>query len=119
MENSMECEIRKGTEEEGFEPSIQFPVCRFSKPVPSAARPPLQLFQRSSCRTPAILKQGYCIQILQSEKSFRHGGGGIRTHGTVSCTPVFKTGALNQLGHPTHTRLGNYVIAALAAFSSR
>ncbi len=27
------------------------------------------------------------------------GGGGIRTPGTVSRTPVFKTGALNQLCH--------------------
>jgi hypothetical protein len=29
-------------EREGFEPSIRFPVCRFSKPVPSATRPPLR-----------------------------------------------------------------------------
>src|SRR5262249_33425092 len=29
-------------EREGFEPSIQFPVCRLSKAVPSASRPPLQ-----------------------------------------------------------------------------
>src|SRR6476659_6358777 len=28
-------------EREGFEPSIQFPVCRLSKAVPSASRPPL------------------------------------------------------------------------------
>ncbi len=28
------------------------------------------------------------------------GGGGIRTHGTVSCTPVFKTGALNRSTTP-------------------
>jgi hypothetical protein len=32
------------TEGEGFEPSIQVdPVCRFSKPVPSASRPPLHM----------------------------------------------------------------------------
>ncbi len=32
------------TEREGFEPSIEVdPLCRFSKPVPSATRPPLQL----------------------------------------------------------------------------
>ena len=31
------------TEREGFEPSIGvYPLCRFSKPVPSATRPPLQ-----------------------------------------------------------------------------
>src|SRR3954470_2466080 len=31
------------TEREGFEPSIGVdPLCRFSKPVPSATRPPLQ-----------------------------------------------------------------------------
>ena len=28
------------------------------------------------------------------------GGGGIRTHGTVACTPVFKTGALNRSATP-------------------
>ena len=27
------------------------------------------------------------------------GEGGIRTHGTVTRTPIFKTGALNQLDH--------------------
>ncbi len=30
---------------------------------------------------------------------FAGGGGGIRTPGTLSSTPVFKTGALNQLCH--------------------
>ena len=30
-------------EREGFEPSIRFPVCRLSKAVPSASRPPLHL----------------------------------------------------------------------------
>jgi hypothetical protein len=29
-------------EREGFEPSVELPLRRFSKPVPSAARPPLQ-----------------------------------------------------------------------------
>src|SRR5713101_6172691 len=33
-------------EREGFEPSIPFRVCRFSKPVPSASRPSLHLFFR-------------------------------------------------------------------------
>ena len=28
------------------------------------------------------------------------GGGGIRTHGTISRTPVFKTGALNRSATP-------------------
>ena len=27
------------------------------------------------------------------------GEGGIRTHGTLARTPIFKTGALNQLDH--------------------
>ena len=31
------------------------------------------------------------------------GGGGIRTPGTVSRTPVFKTGAFNQLCHSSVT----------------
>src|SRR4051812_30589536 len=35
--------VRSETEREGFEPSIEVdPLCRFSKPVPSATRPPLQ-----------------------------------------------------------------------------
>jgi hypothetical protein len=28
------------------------------------------------------------------------GGGGIRTHGTLASTPVFKTGALNRSATP-------------------
>ena len=28
-------------EKEGFEPSIRFTACRFSRPVPSTTRPPL------------------------------------------------------------------------------
>src|SRR5450432_2910614 len=32
-------------EREGFEPPIPFRVCRFSRPVPSTARPPLRLLQ--------------------------------------------------------------------------
>ena len=32
----------KDSEGKGFEPSVQLPVRRFSKPVPLAARPPLQ-----------------------------------------------------------------------------
>ena len=30
----------------------------------------------------------------------RSGGGGIRTHGTLASTPVFKTGALNRSATP-------------------
>ena len=30
-------------EREGFEPSVEFPLRRFSKPVPSASRPPLRV----------------------------------------------------------------------------
>src|SRR6266700_1199040 len=32
-------------EREGFEPPIPVKVCRFSRPVPSTARPPLRLLQ--------------------------------------------------------------------------
>ena len=36
--------------------------------------------------------------------SFMIGGeGGIRTHGTLARTPIFKTGALNQLDHLSNT----------------
>jgi hypothetical protein len=40
-----------------------------------------------------------------SENNFRKksgGGGGIRTHGALSRTPVFKTGALNRSATPPH-----------------
>src|SRR5215207_95400 len=51
-------------EREGFEPSIGVdPLCRFSKPVPSATRPPLQVRQRGRkltrrlrLRTPARVR---------------------------------------------------------------
>lgn len=33
------------------------------------------------------------------------GGGGIRTHGTLSRTPVFKTGALNRSATPPGSAL--------------
>src|SRR5450432_1939796 len=33
------------------------------------------------------------------------GGGGIRTHGTVTSTPVFKTGALNRSATPPVVRV--------------
>ena len=32
------------------------------------------------------------------------GEGGIRTHGTLARTPIFKTGALNQLDHLSVSR---------------
>ncbi len=36
-----------------------------------------------------------------------NGWGGIRTHGTVTRTPVFKTGALNRSAtHPTNEIIG-------------
>src|SRR5262245_1221039 len=52
-------------EREGFEPSIPFRVCRFSKPVPSASRPSLLLFS---------------VKELQMT-STKFGGGRIRTYG--------------------------------------
>ena len=40
------------------------------------------------------------IEIRQILISILFGGeGGIRTHGTLARTPIFKTGALNQLDH--------------------
>ena len=33
---------KKVAEREGFEPSIEFPLCSFSKAVPSATRPSLR-----------------------------------------------------------------------------
>ena len=35
----------------GFEPPVRFPVRRFSKPVLSAAQPPLRLRLHSACQT--------------------------------------------------------------------
>src|SRR5690606_26422488 len=40
------------------------------------------------------------IPLILIEFDENGGGGGIRTHGTVSCTPVFKTGALNRSATP-------------------
>ena len=41
--------------------------------------------------------------------SFMIGGeGGIRTHGTLARTPIFKTGALNQLDHLSSRLLNKY-----------
>ncbi len=42
--------ISSFAEKAGFEPAIEFPLCRFSKPVPSATRPPL-LFAVSTANT--------------------------------------------------------------------
>src|SRR2546423_14791969 len=42
----MAASVQKLGGEEGFEPSIQFPVCRLSKAVPSATRPPLHKVDR-------------------------------------------------------------------------
>ena len=66
-------------EREGFEPSIPFRVCRFSKPVPSASRPSLHLFRFS---------KNDC------------GGGRIRTYGGLSPSAVFKTAAFSRSATP-------------------
>src|SRR5215211_1669623 len=45
----------RAAEREGFEPSIEVdPLCRFSKPVPSATRPPLQSLWRALKLTPGM-----------------------------------------------------------------
>ncbi len=87
-------------EEVGFEPTIQFPVCRFSKPVPSAARPPLHGICRRSNPPGGGLGYAACLAGRRNLRPLYHGGGGIRTHGTVSRTPVFKTGAFNRSATP-------------------
>ncbi len=38
------------------------------------------------------------------------GEGGIRTHGTLTRTPIFKTGALNQLDHLSVSRFINITL---------
>ena len=38
------------------------------------------------------------------------GEGGIRTHGTLTRTPIFKTGALNQLDHLSVSRYINITL---------
>ena len=48
------------------------------------------------------------IEIRQILISILFGGeGGIRTHGTLARTPIFKTGALNQLDHLSVSRFIN------------
>ena len=87
-------------EEVGFEPTIQFPVCRFSKPVPSAARPPLPGSVVDRIPLAGDLRNAIDPASRQNSEVLYHGGGGIRTHGTVSRTPVFKTGAFNRSATP-------------------
>ena len=40
--DALSASLRIIAEREGFEPSIRFPACRFSKPVLSTTQPPLQ-----------------------------------------------------------------------------
>lgn len=44
------------TEREGFEPSVQFPVRRFSKPFPSATRASLHAYRALAANSSMILK---------------------------------------------------------------
>src|SRR5208283_1889544 len=77
-------------EREGFEPSIPFRVCRFSKPVPSASRPSL-----------------HRNQDLPMSKNYCHGGSRIRTYEGLSPLAVFKTAAFSRSAIPPrrHRRL--------------
>src|SRR3990172_13173434 len=69
-------------EREGFEPSIQFPLYWFSKPAPSAPRPPF-------------------LEPLPLPPSLPPGGGGrIRTFGGREPSAVFKTAALGRSATP-------------------
>src|SRR5919198_2607502 len=71
-------------EREGFEPSIQVvPVYWFSKPAPSASRPPFRNPQTS-------LPPG--------------GGGRIRTFGGREPSAVFKTAALSRSATPPESQ---------------
>ena len=70
-------------EKEGFEPSHQLPR---STPLAGAPLQPLEYFSTAEFYV-CYKKNG--------------GRSGIRTHGTLTRTPVFKTGALNQLDHPS------------------
>src|SRR5437763_557408 len=85
------CDGPSGTDEEGFEPSIQVSpyaglANRCLQPLghPSmtlrVAGPALNVTRRGPSRQPVR----------------RDGQGGIRTHGTVAGTAVFKTAALNR-----------------------
>ncbi len=98
-------------EREGFEPPRPFRACRFSKPVPSATRPPLQnlvaihdLQPRPYCR----LKLQRCRLFTLHERCYLSGmfstfpigsvcgEGGIRTPGGCYTPTVFKTAAINH-----------------------
>jgi hypothetical protein len=61
---------------------------------------------REPCRFPryATGRSGATLSVAGQKKRARStdicGGGGIRTHGSLSTTPVFKTGALNRSATP-------------------
>src|SRR3990167_1228320 len=82
--------IKKMADGVGFEPTRRFHVCRFSRPVPSTARPPI------------LMPFNYRFVLKASSFRSENGGwGGIRTHETLSRLPVFKTGAFNRSAtHP-------------------
>ncbi len=91
-------------EREGFEPSVRFPVRRFSKPVPSATRPPLRHSEaadhsRRAWCAPGSGKRsrGRSTAGTPARPGGETGGeGGIRTLETLSRLAVFKTAAFDR-----------------------
>jgi hypothetical protein len=49
--------------------------------------------------------QGRFADAIDGELAVYGGRGGIRTHGTVTRTPDFESGAFDQLSHPSFVRL--------------
>ena len=65
------------------------------KENPAASRPPVRH------EVVTYVLGTICYRCLGLDKFGIGGRGGIRNHGTLAGTPVFKTGALNHSAHPS------------------
>jgi hypothetical protein len=76
-------------------------VC-FSAPSVAAARPASSIRVRHMAQRGGLISRGRGVGVSDGGMAFQvtddaiGGRGGIRTHGTLAGTPVFKTGALNR-----------------------
>ena len=103
----------------GFEPTRPFRAYRFSKPAPSASRPPLRnlvaihdLQPRLGChldfrwcRLITLLVGATPLKSHTLPSSLFGGGGGIRTHVGFYTQAVFETAALNLSATPPYYKV--------------
>ena len=58
--------MQREADGEGFEPPVQLPVRRFSKPVPLTAQPPILLVLASMNRMPNTGESGFMCSAIHS-----------------------------------------------------